>query len=56
MWTDLVTAKTAQLSDGIKLELLTPAALAGLMEASYNEALILSRKFMLMIVRTTDGK
>lgn len=41
MWTDIVTA---QLSDNIKLEQLTPAALGGLMEASYNGALMQGRK------------
>lgn len=44
MWTDIVTAKTLLLSDDIKLEQLTPAVLGGLMEASYNGALMQGRK------------
>lgn len=44
MWTDIVTAKTVQLSDNIKLEQLTPAALGGLMEASYKGVLMQGRK------------
>lgn len=49
MWTDIATV---QLSDNIKLEQLTPAALGGLMGTSYNEAFYAGQEVVLIIVRT----